>query len=329
MNPLREIIDLYGRQVDFYSRCAMDREQISFNGHDGLFEHKPNSLTLAMLRHENNPIRFFANCSEGQPVGGAPFGRWLLSGDSLFLVSVETHHGKDVFSFTTALVDMQRFLADSVVDGIAYGSPVSYPDGNVFASWVSGDYVVHYGTWEKGTLDVPVYTISKTQTLRIVNGIVTSSLFSPTSFDDDLEAAAASSFSPCNPEAVYSVDDKQLAEAVGDFRHPKNNPTYKGDKPTFRSWFLNNPLTDERAKNRLFRVRLAFMVNCNGEVGQWRVISKGKGELYEFANIVLDLVKTMPHNWNPATDRKGNPVDCWQIMEFTVSDGVLTNGNYK
>ena len=313
LQTLRDLLQRREAYIDFYSRCSMDREEVSFNGHDGLFEHKPNSLTLAMLFYNNNPFQFFANCCDGQISEGAPFGKWLISNDSLFLLQVQSHRGKDVFSFATSNLDMQKFLSRQ----------------SSFANWISGEFVIHYGSWEKSNFDIPIYTVSKTQTLRIVNGLITSSRFSPSSFDDDLVAATASAFSPCNPDAVYSVDDKQLAEAVGSYRQPKKSPSYQGGLSTFRNWFLKNPLTDERAKNRLFRVRLAFMVNCKGEVGQWQVISKGKGELYEFANIVLDLVKTMPHNWDPATDRKGNPVDCWQIMEFTVSDGILTNANYK
>lgn len=329
MQTQRSLLQRYHALVDFYARCSMDREEVLFNGHSGLFEHKPNSLTLAMLFHNNDPFSYYANSTDGRIIDAAPFGKWLIRGDSLFLSQLSSHSGKDIFSYSSNLLDISRFLADSISEGLSASNRNSAPDGAFFADWVSGDFVIHYGSWDKLAMDVPVYTVAKTQTLRIVNGVVTSSLFSPSSFDDDLESAAASAFNPCNSAAVFSVDDKQLAEVVGNFKSPKKNPEYVGGKSDFRNWFLKNPLTDERAKDRLFRVRLAFMVNCKGEVGQWQVISKGKGELFEFANIVLELVKTMPHNWSPATDRKGNPVDCWQIMEFTVSNGVLTNGNYR
>lgn len=319
----RSMLERNESYVDFFARCSMDREAVTYDGHEGLLEHRPNSLTLAMTYYNNDVFSYYANCTDGRLSDAAPFGEWLLRGDSLFLKKVVSHRGKDVFTFTTDVVDLDRFLSEKS-SGTNLGN-----GGGVFADWITGDYVVHYGVWETTGMGVPEYTVSKTQKLRIVNGVVTSSNFSPSSFEDDTRAAEATDFSPCNQSLIYSVDDKQLAEAVGDFKHPKKNPAYQGDKSAFRNWFLNNPLTDERAKNRLFRVRLAFLVNCKGEVGQWQVISKGKGELHEFANIVLQLVKTMPHNWNPATDRKGNPVDCWQIMEFTVSNGILTNGNYK
>lgn len=319
----RDILRRRESYVDFYSRCSMDRETFVYDGHEGLLEHRANTLTLAMLYYGNNPFKYYTRCTDNVISDAAPFGKWLMRGDSLFLTQVVTHRGKDVFTFSTDYIDLHRFISDSA----AQGSTVH--DGSVFADWISGDFVVHYGVWETNSFGIPFYTVSKTHTLRVVRGVVTSSQFSPTTFEEDRQAAAATAFTICNPSTVYSVDDKQLSEAVGDFKHPKKNPAYDGGKSVFRSWFVNHSLTDERVKDRLFRVRLAFMVNCKGEVGQWRVINKSKGELYEFANIVMELVKTMPHNWAPATDRKGNPVDCWQIMEFTVSNGVLTNGNYK
>ena len=71
------------------------------------------------------------------------------------------------------------------------------------------------------------------------------------------------------------------------------------------------------------------MVNCEGKPGRFQIINKPKGELFEFSNMVLEIVKEMPKNWVPAEDKKGNKVDCWQVLEFTVSNGSLTNANYK
>ena len=153
--------------------------------------------------------------------------------------------------------------------------------------------------------------------------------FSPTSFEDDEQQNVATNFEVCSESNVWSVDDKLLAEVVGNYKVPKKSPEYSGGKDALRNWFLKNPLTDERAKDRLFRVRIGFMVNCNGEAGRWQVISKGKGELFEFANMVLDIVKTMPQKWYAAQDKKGNKVDCWQVLEFTLRNGDLTNANYK
>lgn len=318
LKPLYEILSVRKQSMDFYNRCAYDRERVLFGTHEGLFEHRANSLTLFTQRYGNDPKMWDSDWIDA--IGkGAPFGTWLIRNDSLLLVSVNLHKGEDPYRYDSVAQNLFEIMAPEL----------PYLDGTFLADWISGDYVVHYGLWQSNSFGLPDYTVSKTQKLRIKNGVILSSSFSPSSFDEDSMALAASHFPICNESSVYSVDDRQLAETVGNFRKPKANPAYKGEKGSLRTWFLNHPLTDQRAQDRLFRVRIAFIVNCKGEAGNWQVISKGKGELFEFANMVMEIVKKLPQRWTPATDKKGNPVDCWQILEFTVSNGSLTNANYK
>lgn len=312
------------RFKEFYLHCASDREEVTYNGHKGLFQQRANGLTLVMEFFGNDPMQCGSNWIGVPSVNGAPFGTWLLHDDSLFVSEIKTHNsnGQD-------RQQMFDYLADSVVGGVVYGHRRFVHDSCYFADWITGEYVIHYGSWQTNNFGVRDYVVSKTQEIRVKNGIVVSSKFSPRSFEEDEAEMAATSFTLCNEAGVWSVEDKQLAEAVGNFKAPKKTPEYDGGKTALRNWFLNQPLTDERAKDRLFRVRIGFMVNCKGEAGRWQVISKGKGELFEFANMVLDIVKTMPQKWNSAQDKKGNKVDCWQVLEFTVSNGRLTNANYK
>ena len=327
-STISKFLTLRERYLNFHQRCAMDREAVDFDGHKGLFEHQPDNMTLVMNFFGNNPLRTPSAWNRSTS-SGAPFGSWIIQNDSLFLSDISTHSGDDPYSFISHSESITTYLADSIIDDIPYNHRPINENGAIFADWIDGNYVIHYGNWESSALGLPSYNVYKTQKLRIKDGIILSSSFTPSSFEDDEKELAANVFNICNENGIWSVDDKQLAENVGNYKQPKTNPTYKGGKPTFRSWFLNNPLTDERAKDRLFRVRLGFMVNCNGEAGRWIILNKGKGELFEFANMVLDLVKTMPQNWEPAKDKKGNNVDCWQIMEFTVNNGILTNANYK
>lgn len=312
------------RFKEFYLHCASDREEVTYNGHKGLFQQRANGLTLVMEFFGNDPLQCGSNWIGVPSVNGAPFGTWLLHDDSLFVSEIKTHNssGQD-------RQQMFDYLADSVVGGVTFGHRRFVHDSCYFADWITGEYVIHYGSWQTNNFGVRDYVVSKTQEIRVKEGIVVSSKFSPRSFEEDEAEMAATSFTLCNEAGVWSVEDKQLAEAVGNFKAPKKTPEYDGGKTALRNWFLNQPLTDERAKDRLFRVRIGFMVNCKGEAGRWQVISKGKGELFEFANMVLDIVKTMPQKWSSAQDRKGNKVDCWQVLEFTVSNGRLTNANYK
>lgn len=312
------------RFKEFYLHCASDREEVTYNGHKGLFQQRANGLTLVMEFFGNDPLKCGSNWIGGPSVNGAPFGTWLLHDDSLFVSEIKTHNSNGQHR-----QEMFDYLADSVVGGVVYGHRRFVHDSCYFADWITGEYVINYGSWQTNNFGVRDYVVSKTQEIRVKNGIVVSSKFSPRSFEEDEAEMAATSFTLCNEAGVWSVEDKQLAEAVGNFKAPKKTPEYEGGKTALRNWFLNQPLTDERAKDRLFRVRIGFMVNCKGEAGRWQVISKGKGELFEFANMVLDIVKTMPQKWSSAQDKKGNKVDCWQVLEFTVSNGRLTNANYK
>lgn len=313
------------RFKEFYLRCGMDREEVTYNGHKGLFQKEANGLTLVMEFFGNDPTKCETNwLGKVRGDSGAPFGSWVLRDDSLFLSEITTHndsgkHGQG----------MSDYLADSIVDGVGYCHRRFTADHCFFADWLNGEYMIHYGNWQTNSFGVVDYVVYKTQKIRVKDGVVKSSQFSPSSFEDDEKELSATEFKICNENQIWSVDDKQLAEVVGNYKSPKKNPAYKGDKTVLRNWFLNQPITDERAKDRLFRVRIGFMVNCDGKAGRWQLISKNKGELFEFANMVLETVKTMPQNWIPATDRKGNAVDCWQILEFTISNGILTNANYK
>lgn len=315
----KALLNLQHRFTSFYARCAMDREEVSFYGHKGLFEHKPNSLTLFMELFGNDPLRLPQSTLVNDSVLGAPFGNWSIRNDSLFLESLSLHWGSQPFSFSSRQAELFRLMAPRL----------PFPDGTFFADWIDGDYVIHYGQWETNAFGVPNYTVAKTQKLRIRKGVVTSSSFSPSSFQDDENQREAADFVVCDEANIYSVNDKQLAEVVGTFKSPKKNPAFKSDKSGLRTYFLGHPLTDQRAKERLFRVRIAFLVNCKGRAGNWQIINSPRGELFEFSNMVLDIVRNMPQNWQPATDKKGNPVDCWQILEFTVSEGSLTNADYK
>ena len=198
-----------------------------------------------------------------------------------------------------------------------------------WADWLNGTYVIHYGNWQTDAMGITDYRVYKTQKIRLKDGIVMSTTFTPRSFEEDAAALAADTFTVCDKDNVFSVEDKQLWNFVGKLKTPKKNPTYTDDIGKLRTWLQNKPLTDERAKERLFRVRIGFLVNCKGEAGQWQILNRGKGELNEFAEMVLDIVKELPQRWVAAEDKKGNKVDCWQLLEFTVSNGTFINVNYK
>jgi len=314
VSDLYALLQLSDQYSNLYIRAGLDPEPVVMNGHQGRFAKQ--QLTLLMQRHHSDPVDWWESVPEPFRKG-APIGEWLLRNDSLFLTGVELHSGTEIFRYESLPLPLSLYL-----------SPDSLQEGMLFANWLEGTYEIQYGNADTNAFGIPEYTVYKTQQIRVAGGRVLASKFSPRGFDDE-ERAEQPVFQTCHGDTLYAVDDSQLAEAVGEYKQPKKNPVYEGGKNAIRNYFLNRPVPDERVKDRLFRVRVAFLVNCNGEVGQWQIISKGKGELYELANIVFEQVRTLPNKWQPAEDRKGNKLDCWQILEFTVSNGILTNANYK
>lgn len=133
----------------------------------------------------------------------------------------------------------------------------------------------------------------------------------------------------CDKDNLYSVDDFLLKEAIGsNYSKPDKNPTFNGGIEILKQYFAQNPLSDKRAQNNIFRVSIGFIVNCNGQIGDFQIVTKGKGDLKELANQVLEIVNKMPNYWKPA-EKKGQKVDCYQILNFSVMQGSLEKVSYR
>lgn len=133
----------------------------------------------------------------------------------------------------------------------------------------------------------------------------------------------------CAEQVVYSVDDMMLKSQFGqNLVKPDMNPLYKGGLEELKKYFLSHPLIDARAKDIIFRVHVGFLVNCNGQAGNFRILSKGKGDLQDLTQQVLATIKNLPQNWQPATG--GNKaVDSYQILSFTIVGGALDDVSYR
>ena len=133
----------------------------------------------------------------------------------------------------------------------------------------------------------------------------------------------------CDKDNLFSVDDFLLKEAIGsNYSKPDKNPTFNGGVEKLKQYFDQNPLIDKRAQNNIFRVSIGFIVNCNGQIGDFKIVTKGKGDLKELANQVLEIVNTMPNDWIPA-EKNGQKVDCYQVLNFSVIQGSLDKVTYR
>lgn len=133
----------------------------------------------------------------------------------------------------------------------------------------------------------------------------------------------------CNSQKQFAVTKEfLLEEKIGEIPEPDTNPTFEGGVEELKKYFADRPLTDERIKETIFRVSIAFIVNCNGNAGNFMIITKGKGLAETFANQVLERVNKMPQNWKPAI-KNGEKVDCYQVLSFTITNGQLDKVSYR
>ncbi len=128
---------------------------------------------------------------------------------------------------------------------------------------------------------------------------------------------------------IYSVDNFLLQEKLGtELLKPDQNPTFKGGLEELKKYFVANPLTDEKAKQMIFRVSISFLISCDGKAGNFEIISKGRGDLETYANQILAIVNRMPQAWLSAM-KDSKAVDCYQVLSFTASGGQLDKVSFK
>lgn len=68
-------------------------------------------------------------------------------------------------------------------------------------------------------------------------------------------------------QQIYSVDDFLVEEKFGEHPKPTTNPIFKGGIDELKKYFANNPLKEEKLNQIIFRVKIAFIVNCKGKSG--------------------------------------------------------------
>lgn len=129
-------------------------------------------------------------------------------------------------------------------------------------------------------------------------------------------------------EKIYAVNDFLVKEKFGELDKPSSNPVFSGGIDELKKYFASDSLTDEKVKEMMFNVSIAFLVNCEGVAGDFVIVTKGRGELATYANQVLAIVNKMPQKWQPAKVH-GKSVDCYQILMFTIVGGQLKFVSYR
>ena len=90
-----------------------------------------------------------------------------------------------------------------------------------------------------------------------------------------------------------------------------------------KGWFSQQELTDERIKNKRFGMVVCCTITCEGKAVDWKFPTAVRGELFELGMQVFDVIRKLPQNWTPATDKAGRYVDCMLEMRIEIKNGKL------
>jgi hypothetical protein len=124
-------------------------------------------------------------------------------------------------------------------------------------------------------------------------------------------------FELCDASNVYRIDDPLLADkGYASLPLVETNPEFPGGSEALQKFFDENLKLGDDAKNVFGRVPITFVVNCNGNLGDFKFI----GRVFpEMAQNIINVARKMP-DWN-AGKAKGKAVDTRAKLSFTSAQG--------
>lgn len=157
------------KYVSYYYRLDGD-DKIIFNGKEG-YLHSKSGLSPILACYSNDHLKWPYNW-ENFKKNGAPFCKWIIKNDSLFLTQLELHSGTGLYSIDKIDVDLIEIFPEKI------------QDEKVFGDWVSGIFVVHHG--ENDEKKMPEFSEFKARELtfmKLKNGISLEKYTVPADFD--------------------------------------------------------------------------------------------------------------------------------------------------
>lgn len=142
------------------------------------------------------------------------------------------------------------------------------------------------------------------------------------------QSADANAFKICNDKDIYAVDNFQLKNALGKIKEPKTAPQYDGGTLEIRRYFNRIQINPEKSQGKVFRSYISFIVTCEGQIGNYQILGNQPDSVRVLEEEILEKLKTMPNLWSTA-EYKGEKVDCYQVLVFTVLNGTFSNIFYK
>jgi len=133
----------------------------------------------------------------------------------------------------------------------------------------------------------------------------------------------------CEDKPVCAVDFYLLEDILTEkHKKPKTAPLFSGGKSKLLKYFSKYKIGDSRSKDLVFRIHIAFMVNCEGRAGDFRLLDNElEGTELKLSRQVFGLMKELPQVWKPAV-YKGDKVNCYQVLSLTIMNGKISTAYY-
>ena len=295
--------------LSFWFQSGMNKDALLYKDNKGIVIQ--DEMSPFMKLFNNNPIEYPFNW-ENFATNGAPVCTWSVDGDSIFLNNLSISRGLDFYD--NPKIDIP--LHDVFI-------PERFVDNKVFAYWMNGKLEIKYGREVKGEFGTDEYYVERVQKIVLDSGRVVSNRIAPCGFDT---STVRNPLVVCGKSGMHISQYSPLGRFYRDSLNPKVMPQWADGDSALQSWFDAQPLTDEMSQIQ-FRTLIEFVVSCEGKAGNWALLGvDGDFEYFYTANKILDIVTKLPQRWQPAIDKKGNPVDCRMLMKIDVIDGKIKLG---
>lgn len=124
---------------------------------------------------------------------------------------------------------------------------------------------------------------------------------------------------PCNPKAVYAVDDYALSQLKGKLPQADVKPEYEGGITALTTHFEQSEYPSEAN----MQCAVAVLINCKAQVCGSFLLSKHKEEEQFVADILLAQTQSLPAKWLPAKV-KGRFVDAYAVVLVKLENGRVS-----
>ena len=293
----------------YYIVQGLTYDVVSAHGYGGKFDDGDFKVSLVMGYFDNDPLNWPFNW-ENSDFHGAPQAQIELINDSLFIT------GLKVRVMMGSPFETKGF--DLNLDSI-FPSDV-LQNGRLFARWINGRKTILYSRGNNH--------VEKIQRIEVKDGVVVSSHFYPTTFEQDQANGLDRPTHFCDSNKVCCSNFRiRLPMDIRKLPKVTEDAAYLGEKDAMLQFLQQHPLNDTTISGRFF---IGFGLNRNGVADHFWLTDLRNPDVIDCGEAILETIKLLPQQWQPAkyAEKKGDeaqPVDSYQVLDVTIHKGHFVN----